>query len=328
MTRLPVILLLATPVLGADEAAIRAAVMKSLPLLERSSATAIEERSNCFTCHHTGLPVMTVAAARDRGFTIDGANLETQLKFTADFLAKNRANYLAGKGQGGAAFTAGSALWALKLGGRNADATTEAVVEYLLVHQKELDFWKPQTVRPPAEESAFSTTFVVIEGMTRFGTAAQGARIDRRAARVRRWLLETPARTTEDRVFKLMSLSATGADGEAIRRAREDLLHTQREDGGWAQLGDMSSDAYATGTALVALQRAAGAGAGDPACQRGLQWLLKEQLPDGSWHVVTRSKPVQKHFESGYPHGKDQFISITAACWATTALIGALPASR
>ena len=52
---------------------------------------------------------------------------------------------------------------------------------------------------------------------------------------------------------------------------------------------------------------------------------MSNQLPDGSWHVVSRSKPFQPYFESGYPHGKDQFISIAAAGWATTALLLALP---
>src|SRR3954453_17570693 len=104
-------------VMAADEAAIRAAIAKSLPLLERSSAAAIEERSNCFTCHNTGLPVMTLVAARDHGFAVNAQNLQTQLGFTAAFLAKNRENYVKGKGQGGQAFTAGSALSALEAGG-------------------------------------------------------------------------------------------------------------------------------------------------------------------------------------------------------------------
>lgn len=128
--------LLAFSIAGADEAAIRAAVAKSLPLLERSSFIAIDERSNCFTCHHTGLPVMTFVTARERGFKIDAGNLQTQLQFTTDFLAKGRANYLQGKGQGGHAFTAGSALWTLKLGHSKPGTNTEAVVEYLLGHQK------------------------------------------------------------------------------------------------------------------------------------------------------------------------------------------------
>lgn len=315
-------------VASGDETAIRAAVAKSLPLLERSSITTIEERSNCFTCHHTGLPVMALLAARGRGFLVDSANLQTQLEFTAAFLEKNRENYLKGKGQGGQAFTAGSALWALKLGGRKPDATTEAVIEYLLVHQKDLGHWKPPSNRPPSEESPFSTTFVALEGLKAFGTEAQQERIRERTERVRSWLLATPGTSTEDLVFRLWSLPVSEAGREALDRAVKDLLRKQREDGGWAQLDEMTTDAYATGTALVALHRAGGLATNDPAYQRGLEWLLRAQLPDGSWHVRTRSKPIQKYFESGYPHGKDQFISITAACWATTALILHLPVSQ
>ncbi|MFN0077428.1 MAG: prenyltransferase/squalene oxidase repeat-containing protein [Prosthecobacter sp.] len=322
MKRLLICLTLASISHAADEAAMRAAITQSLPLLERSSIIAIDERSNCFTCHHTGLPVMTFVTARERGFKIDAQNLQTQLQFTSDFLAKGRANYLQGKGQGGHAFTAGSALWTLKLGAWKADTTTEAVIEYLLGHQTDLDHWKPPSNRPPSEESPFSTTFFALEGIQHFGTAAQKERITVRIAQVRAWLLKTPAQNTEDRVFRLWSLHSVNAE---TKPAAQDLLRTQRDDGGWSQLENMSTDAYATGTALVALHRSGSVTAHDPAFQRGLQWLLKTQLPDGSWHVVTRSKPIQKYFESGYPHGKDQFISITAACWATTALALALP---
>jgi len=306
---------------AADDAAIRAAVARSLPLIESSSKITIEERSNCFTCHHTGLPVMTFVTARERGFRIDAANLQTQLDFTARFLAKGRENYLQGKGQGGQAFTAGSALWTLKLGGRKTDAATESVVRYLIGHQKELHHWKPPSIRPPSEESPFSATFFATEGLKAFQTDAQHAACDERLANARQWLEKTRPQTTEDRVFRLWALHSTQSDTQA---AANDLLQTQRDDGGWAQLPDMASDAYATGTALVALHRTSSVTANDPAYQRGLQWLLKAQLPDGSWHVVSRAKPFQKYFESGYPHGKDQFISITAACWATTALALAL----
>lgn len=311
--------------LAADEAAVRAAVEKSLPLLERSSIIAIDERSTCFTCHHTGLPVMTFLTARERGFKVDAGNVQTQLQFTAEFLAKGRANYLQGKGQGGQAFTAGSALWTLKLGAHKSGANTDAVVEYLLGHQKDLGHWKPPSIRPPSEESPFSATFFALEGIQHFVTAAQRVRADARITQAREWLLKTPAVSTEDRVFRLLSLFSASVSREAIQQAAQDLLRTQRADGGWSQLDDMPADAYATGTALVALQRTACITSKDTACQRGMQWLLQAQLADGSWHVVSRAKPFQQYFESGYPHGKDQFISITAACWATTALLLGLP---
>jgi hypothetical protein len=312
----------------ADDAAVRAAVGKSLPLLERSSITSIEERPNCFTCHNTGLPVMTLVAARERGFRVNGENLKSQLDFTAAFLAKNRENYLKGKGQGGAAFTAGSALWTLGLGGHPRNAATEAVIEYLVVHQKDLGHWKPPSNRPPSEESAFSTTFVALEGMKAFGSEAQQSRVNERKAQAQKWLLANPAKHTEDLVFRLWSLSVAGAARDSIQQAAQDLLRKQREDGGWAQLDDMTSDAYATGTALVALHRTGTLDGNAAAYQRGLHWLMKAQLADGSWHVRSRSKPIQSYFESGYPHGKDQFISITAACWATTALLLSLPVSQ
>lgn len=311
---------------GAGEPELRAAIAKSLPLLERSSLIVIRERSNCFTCHHSGLPVMTFLAARERGFKIDEGNLERQLQFTADVLARGRANYLQGKGQGGAAFMAGSALWTLKLGGWKADETTDAVVEYLLEHQRELPHWAPPSIRPPAEESPFSATYFALEGIRHFANGPQQERMAARVASALAWLKNATPSTTEDRVFRLQALHAADADVEA---AVADLLATQRADGGWAQLGTMETDAYATATALVALHRAGGLPVADANYQRGIDRLLDAQLPDGSWHVVSRAEPFQKHFESGYPHGKDQFISITAAAWATTALLDALgPAPR
>ena len=121
-------------------------------------------------------------------------------------------------------------------------------------------------------------------------------------------------------MFRLRSLELLGVEQAQISAAAEELANQQRDDGGWSQLPDMTSDAYATGSALVALHQAGGMKADDPIYRKGLAYLVCTQLEDGSWHVVSRSKPFQTYFESGYPHGKDQFISIAAASWATMAL--------
>src|SRR5207245_8355088 len=86
----------------------------------------------------------------------------------------------------------------------------------------------------------------------------------------------------------------------------------------------MKSDAYATGSVLVALHEAGGLSCQHSAWQRGLGYLLRTQKPDGSWHVVSRAKPLQEYFESGFPHGKDQFISAFATGWCTEALLMSL----
>lgn len=305
---------------------IKSAVEKSLPLLVKGAQGSMEKRKNCFTCHNQALPVLALTTARTRGFAIDAEVLRGQLEFTAGFLEKNRSGYLEGRGQGGQADTAGTALWTLENGGWKPDATTAAVTEYLLRWQTDLEHWRPQSRRPPTEQSSFTSSFVALRGLKAFGTPEQRERIDRRIAQVQKWLLKSPAGDTEDRVSRLRALHVSDAPPDDIRNAAQELLVTQRADGGWAQLADMESDAYATATALVALHTAGGLPTSGPSWRKGLRYLLTTQLADGSWRVKTRSEPIQTYYESGYPHGGDQFISISAASWATTALALALPA--
>ncbi|MEC8942178.1 MAG: N-acyl-D-aspartate/D-glutamate deacylase, partial [Verrucomicrobiota bacterium] len=87
---------------------------------------------------------------------------------------------------------------------------------------------------------------------------------------------------------------------------------------------DQKSDPYATGSVLFALRRGADLAPEDKVYRRGLKFLLDAQHDDGSWYVKSRSKPFQTYYESGYPHKKDQFISMAAGSWATLALLFAV----
>jgi ankyrin repeat protein len=109
-------------------------------------------------------------------------------------------------------------------------------------------------------------------------------------------------------------------EGDCARE--EQLLRQQRPDGGWAQIPNRESDAYATGKAVVALNQAGGLSPQHSAFVRGTEFLLNTQKPDGSWLVETRRTidPALAYFESGFPHGKHQFISYAATAWATMAL--------
>ena len=306
---------------------IKAAVSKSLPLLEKGAKGSMEQRKQCFTCHNQGLPILALTTARSRGFEIDAEHLQTQLQFISDFLGKNKDKYLEGKGQGGQADTAGYALWTLDNGGWKPDEITAAVAEYFLLFQKDSEHWQSQSRRPPSEQSLFTSSYVALRGLKTFGTPEQKERIDARIERVRQWLLMTSPQDTEDQVFRLRALKLVGVPDEEVDRAVQELLKAQREDGGWAQLTDMKSDAYATGSVLVALHQSGRVATDETAYRKGLNFLISTQQDDGSWHVVSRSKPFQTYFESGYPHGKDQFISIAAAGWSTTALALAVPQS-
>ena len=82
----------------------------------------------------------------------------------------------------------------------------------------------------------------------------------------------------------------------------------------------LDSDAYATGQVLYALNVAGKMTVTDPVYQKGVDYLLRTQAADGSWHVKSRSIWFQPYFESGFPYGQDQFISTAGTAWASMAL--------
>jgi len=302
----------------------RAAITKALTLLKKGAEGHVNERT-CFACHNQGIPILAFARAREKGFNVPALDLKEQLRFIAAFLDENRDNYQKGKGQGGEVNTAGYALFALELGGWKPDATTEAVVEYLLLRDKELGHWRTTSHRPPSESSDFTANYLALRALSRWGTSAQKERIERRTSAVRDWLHKNKAVDTEDHVFRLWALRVVGADRQDVQSARQELIRDQKKDGGWGQTPALDSDAYATGSALVALYEAGNVSVKDPIYERGVKFLRRTQHQDGSWLVHSRSKPFQTYFESGFPHGKDQFISMAATAWATTALLQASP---
>ena len=301
--------------------AVKSAIRKSLRLLEKGSAGSAKRRK-CFTCHNQALPVLAFVEARKRGFSIDEDNLKLQIKHTAAYLNRRKTNLLTGRGK---TIIEAYALWALEAGGWKSDETTAAVTGFLLQSQRNASHWRNPGHRPPSVGSDFTTTYVALRGLAAFGTEEQQPKIEARRKTVRKWLLNTTPRDTEDRVFRLRAFQYVDADEKTVRKAAAELLGLQRKDGGWAQTSDMNSDAYATGSVLVALICAGDVKTDHPAVRRGVQYLVDTQQTDGSWHVKTRAKPFQTYFESGFPHGKDQFISIAASSWATLALLLEFP---
>jgi hypothetical protein len=60
--------------------------------------------------------------------------------------------------------------------------------------------------------------------------------------------------------------------------------------------------------------------ASDGVYAKGVKYLLGTQAADGSWHVKSRSIWIQPYFESGFPYGTDQWISVAGTAWASMAL--------
>ncbi len=317
---LPVLFLLCQSAVPQDAVTPRTVVSKSLPLLQ-TLGTKFIEASGCVSCHNNALPAMAVAIARERGFTINEQAVQTENARIAELWGAKREQILQGGGAPGGNDTASYVLLGLAANGQTANATTDAVVHYLAGQQTKAGNWEITIrSRPPLEASHFNATALSLRALQLYAPKGRQAAVKQQIAEARQWLTKATPQTNEDRAFHLFGLHWSGADKATKQKAATQLLALQRGDGGWAQLPSMASDAFATGQVLVALQRAGGLPTTDPAYQRGVQYLLRTWKPDGTWYVQSRSFPFQKQFESGFPYGKDQWISAAATSWAVMAL--------
>lgn len=298
---------------------IRQSVKKSIELVQKSATEYLNHR-DCFSCHHQALPVLALSIARQNGFDVDQKVVKEQIQRTKTHFEKYKQQYLDGKGTGGQVDTAGYGLWALSEGKVEGSESTAAVIDYLLGRDKKRVYWRRSSERPPSEASNFMSTFVAVKAIQNYGSEKQEKEIGDRLKGVFEWVSSSQAKDTEDLVFQINLATTLNSEPEFLKSLCNQLIKAQKDDGGWSQKKELSSDAYATATAIYALRTAKAIQTSDQSYLNAVNYLLKNQRSDGSWYVKSRSDPFQEYFESGFPHGKDQFISITATCWALIVL--------
>jgi hypothetical protein len=302
-----------------NTADVKSAINKSIPLLQSVGVPFIEN-TGCASCHHNVLPAMATATARKYGFKVNDGIAREQSKKMLSWIEAAREKMLQGVGIPGDATTVSYALLGLAADKYPADKNTDAMVHYLIGKQASDGRWQPVAYRPPIEYSDFTTTAITAHAIQLYAPKGRTNEIGKRVARAREWLVKATPVTSEERAYQLLGLVWSRANKQDVEKAAKSLLAQQRPDGGWSQIATLSSDAYATGQALFALAQGGILATNDPAYQRGVNYLLKTQLGDGSWFVQTRAIGFQRYFESGFPHGKSQFISAAGTSWATLAL--------
>lgn len=294
-----------------DSAAIRKSVENAVALLQKSGPQFVKV-SGCTSCHHQSLPQMLVGAARKRGMAVDEAVSAAQVKTVLAMFRPVKDKLIDGSiTLPNPGISVGYSLVGLAAEGYAPDETTAAMVTALVRTQTPEGSFATLPLRAPLESSAFTSTALSIRALQVYGPK-EAARVAKAAA----WLATAKPETNEDRAMRVLGLVWAGATRPDIDRATADLAATQRPDGGWGQLATLESDAYATGQALAALQIA---GKTD-GVERGIANLLRTQLADGSWLVRTRAYPFQPLKDSGFPHGRDQWISAAGTSWAGFAL--------
>lgn len=306
------------------------ALEKSLGLLQSTNPLFFKE-GGCAGCHNQQLTAVALRAARDRSFKFDEKAASEQVKvITSDFLSQTDLLLQRMDPPAGTIITSFS-LMALSAMNYPPDAMTDAMVCNIASQQQADGSWHGimtllTNARAPMQDGDISVTAKNILSLRQFGFPGRKADFSERVARALRWLTAAVPKYNEDRTFQLLGIKWAGGEPLVIRQLAKELMLEQGPDGGWSQNVFLSSDAYATGQTLYALNRAAGVNPSDKAYKRGIDYLLKTQLADGSWHVKSRAVKFQPYFQSGFPHDHDQWISSAGTAWAAAAIALALPA--
>lgn len=309
--------------------ALRHSVQRAIDLLQRSSdgflANGFVKRSGCVSCHQQTLPAVAFGRARERGFRLDEASLARQLHTHQASWSKSRdAAYEMTEPLPDFPTTVGYGLFGLKSLGHTSDELTDAMVWYLAKAQLPDGSFPGYDRRPPMEDGQVIGTAMAMGALRHYPQPIKAVDLEPVFAKGRRWLSRVEPKGPNHQVFRLLGLGWAGAKPSELKRHVRALLEAQRADGGWAPLPGLASDAWATGVTLFTLHEVGGIAADNVHYRRGADFLLRTQFPDGSWFVPSRTWPFQPHFDSGFPHGKDQWISAGGTAWAVLALLNEL----
>lgn len=308
----------------------RQAVSATLKLVQ-SSMTTFANKTACTSCHQEGLGRIATGMARDHGFKLDpalegrqcgmlngmtqalkplhqGALKNPEVMKQVPLIEINEVNTL------DTWMLAGMAAHK-----QPKNDATAAMASVLARQQGKDGQWSMSLPRTPMQSSPFTFTALAIRSLSAYAPKSDAAKTAGQIKLAQTWLMKTPAKTSEDRASKLLGLK--WSNQKDLRKAAAEIRADQRPDGGWAQLPNLASDAYATGQALYALHEGGGMSVNDPVYQKGVKYLLRTQDEDGSWFVNKRAIPANNYFDAGFPHGQSQYSSFNGSCWAMMALL-------
>lgn len=304
------------------------AILQAIPKIETSALESYQDyrlkNFNCASCHNQYLPLITLTEVKKKGLPRNESVAQELAKFYTKPFTQFGDEISEPLFHPAPPVEFGFALMSISGEGVPADGFTDRYVHFLAANQAADGRWYNYLPRPPIDSTDVSATAWAIQGLKLYPLPARRAEFEERIARGVEWLKNVKPRLTDERVFQLLGLKWGGEPVETLEPLAKALIAEQRPDGGWAQMPALSSDAYATGEVLYALHHAAGINADHPAYQQGIVYLLRTQLEDGTWFVRRRAFPFQPTMFSGFPHGRDSWVSTAATSWAVAALLAAV----
>jgi hypothetical protein len=305
------------------------AVKRGLNFLVQDAAQWRKDRS-CSTCHHGTMTVWALCEARRQGYDVDADTLTDTVKWTKDRLLA-RIDQPRDTRPGWSMVNTPAiylSVMALSVPGQEAVSADELkrIGEHLLRHQEADGSWAwssapPQNRPPPHFESDEVATLLayVALGPQVPANPKEVSKVRDASTKAAAWLAKTkPSDTNQAAALRLLRRARDGEPAKPPQPEIDNFLGRQNRDGGWGQVRDLPSDAYATGQALYFLSLA-GVKSNRAEIQRGVAFLLANQKEDGSWPMTPRAHPGAKPAANPVP------ITYLGSAWATLGLMRSAP---
>jgi hypothetical protein len=313
-------------------------VDRAIGYLQTESAAWLKTKK-CAACHHVPMPLWALCEAERQGYAIDkkfvtdmaDSLLGSKDRLMASKIFPNPADPPDPRPQGrglnmGLPFLAVAAqsLPSLEEGQKQS---LKLIAEEIVKKQQPDGSWEffATLRRPPINESQTTDAAWIIMALA--GETGPDAPAAQRAAlsKAIAWL-DAAKRSDlhQDKVLKVLMGVRSAKPRKTMQTTIDELLALQRADGGWSQtVPELKSDAFATGQTLYVLSLA-GFTAERPEINRGIDFLVATQKPDGSWPMISRSTP------DGSPGSSTLLTPITCAAssWATLGLARLVPKEK
>lgn len=308
----------------------RTAVERGLTFLQNDAAKWRKERT-CATCHHGTMTLWVLCEAKRQRYTVAAETFTETATWTRERLktidkprdtrpgwsmVNTPAMYLA--------------FMALAIPKQEAITAQDLkrIAGHVLRHQEADGSWAwssapPKNRPPPVFESDEVATLLAFLALDSAAASDPGGQPEIHEARKRgiAWLEKTkPSDTTQARALHLLVKSRAGEPAKTLQPEIDALRSRQNKDGGWGQLKDAPSDAYATGQALYVLNLV-GVRNDSAEVRRGVMFLATTQKEDGSWRMIPRAHPTVTPSKNPVP------ITYFGSAWATLGLMRSLPES-
>ena len=304
------------------DADVRSVIDRGLTFLAKDNL-AWKESKKCYECHHAPFTIWALNEAKNRGYVVDDKVLAELTSWVVgeDYLARLIPKRTEQKE---IVLHEAPLLLALGLEAGDTKATQDGLKQMLasVVHDQGQDgSWKRVNEARPILSSPDTLTTLALLALSAPNAPDLGEEGKAAKQKGLQWL---QAASSDDELqpaaFRLILWCRLGRPPAEWEPLAQQLQKAQNDDGGWGQLKQAKSDAFATGQTLYALAEA-GAKSDDAAVRKAQSFLAKSQGKDGAWTMTSRAI-----MGNGKVATKFEPITHASSAWAVMGLVRSAPA--